>query len=269
MPPTMRVIQKDAVLEAPPAAVVRYNPLLPYWAVFQADLRQTLRSWVYRCWVLVWVVAAVGYLLYCFGVHHEAGIVQQASAVISDLLRWTVLGSVTLIVVLTGGSISSERGTLADSVLSKGISRHQYFLGKWHARLVVVLSTFAVLGAILMVGCYFLLHDDLDLAGGLVALVIVVAWLSLIISCGVTVSALSNNTLVGIAVLWMVLYGAGFTLSLLQHSLPSPEQELQKLTSVLQGHYKIANVRHLLLWSTLGSCAMAAIGMFGFSRRDV
>ena len=58
---------------------------------------------------------------------------------LSDLLRWTLLGSVRFIVVLSAGSISSERGTLADSVLSRGISRHQYFLGKWHARLASVM----------------------------------------------------------------------------------------------------------------------------------
>ena len=77
-----------------------------------------------------------------FGSYHEAGIIQSASLQISHLLRWIVLGSAVIICVLTAGSISSERGTMADSVLSRGISRHQYFLGKWHARLATVLGTF-------------------------------------------------------------------------------------------------------------------------------
>src|SRR5262245_65203254 len=105
-----------------PAKPIRINRWLPYWAVFQADLHQTLRSWVYRTWVLLSVLAALGYLLYRVGVYREAGIIQPASALISDLLRWTVVGSVTLIIALTAGSISSERGTMADSVLSRGIS---------------------------------------------------------------------------------------------------------------------------------------------------
>src|SRR5438876_6023112 len=121
-------------MDAPaPTNVVKINRLLPYWAVFQADVRQTMHSWVYRTWVLVSVLAAVGYLLYRVGVYREAGIVQQASTLISDLLRWCIYGSLTLIIVLTAGSISAERGTMADSVLSRGISRYQYFLGKWHA----------------------------------------------------------------------------------------------------------------------------------------
>src|SRR5262249_12226119 len=134
--------QRTNDMDAPaaPAKPVRINRWLPYWAVFQADVRQTLRSWVYRTWVLMSVLAAVGYLLYRVGVYREAGIIQPASVLVSDLLRWTVIGSVTLIIVLTVGSIASERGTLADSVLSRGISRYQYFMGKWHARLATVLG---------------------------------------------------------------------------------------------------------------------------------
>ena len=52
------------------------------------------------------VLTGVGYMLYRFGVYKEAGIIQPASVLVSDLLRWTVLGSVTLIVVLAAGSIS-------------------------------------------------------------------------------------------------------------------------------------------------------------------
>src|SRR5262249_21745239 len=140
---------------------VKINRWLPYWAVFQADVGQTLSSWVYRTWVLVALVTTVGYLLYRVGVFKGAGIVQSASGFVSELLRWTVLGSVTLIIMLTAGSISSERGTLADSVLSRGISRYQYFLGKLHARLFTVLVTFFVMGAGALVGSYFLLDEDL------------------------------------------------------------------------------------------------------------
>src|SRR5436305_5796379 len=116
--------------EKPGKQTVRINRLLPYWAVYQADVSQTLNSWVYRAWVLLCLLVAVGYLLYRFGAYREAGMVQPATDLMSDLLRWTVFGSVTLIIVSTAGSITSERGTLADSVLSRGISRYQYFLGK-------------------------------------------------------------------------------------------------------------------------------------------
>jgi ABC-2 type transport system permease protein len=254
-----------------PAAVkpVKINRWLPYWAVFQADVQQTLRSWVYRTWVLVSVMAAVGYLLYRAGAARESGIVQPASALISDLLRWTVFGSVTLIIVLTAGSISSEQGTMADSVLCRGISRYQYFLGKWHARLATVLGTFLLMGVGALIGSWCLLYEDLSPAGSLVALAAVCAVLAFVITCGVTVSAMTSSTLLSIAVLWIGLYGTGFALSLLPPHIPSPDRALSTLPHVLHGEYDLAALGRLAGGSALVSCVVALVGMICFSRRDV
>jgi ABC-type transport system involved in multi-copper enzyme maturation permease subunit len=248
---------------------VPVNRWLPYWAVFQADVQQTLRSWVYRIWVLVSVLAATGYLLYRFGLSHEAGIVQPASRLIADLLRWTLLGSVTLIVVLAAGSISSERGTMADSVLSRGISRHQYFLGKWHSRLTTVLATFLGMAGLLLIATVFLLHEDLSLLGCLMALATVSAVLAAVTTCGVTVSAMCNSTLLGIAVLWVVLYGGGFALSLLPAHYPSPDRALAALPYVLRGHYDPEALGQLMLWCAGLSVAVAIVGLAHFARRDI
>jgi hypothetical protein len=242
---------------------------LPYWAVFQEDMRQTLHSWVYRAWVLVCLGSAFGYLLYRGALYHEAGIVQNASNLISDLLRWCVFGSVTLIIVLTAGSISSERGTMADSVLSRGISRYQYFLGKWHARLVTVLGTFLVVGLVVLAGSNFLLHEDLSWRGSLIALATVAAILAIVISCGLTVSAIFNSTLLGIAVLWITVYGVGFALLLLPAHYPSPYNVLNSLPYILRGEYNFAALGRLIGWSALVSCVLASVGIGCFSRRDV
>jgi ABC-type transport system involved in multi-copper enzyme maturation permease subunit len=248
---------------------VRINRWLPYWAVFQADVRQTLQSWVYRAWVLVSVLATVGCLLYSYGVLREAGIRQPASRLVSDLLRWTLLGSVTLIIVLTAGCISSERGTMADSVLSRGISRYQYYFGKWHARLATVLSTFLVLGAFTLLGSYFLLHDDLSFRGSLVALATVGVLLAAVISCGVAVSAMTNSSVLGIAILWLTLYGGGFVLSILPAKLPLPDWSLANLTYILQGSYDLRTLGRVALWSSGVSLVAALVGVVFFSRRDV
>ncbi|HUR54080.1 MAG TPA: ABC transporter permease, partial [Gemmataceae bacterium] len=150
-------------MEAQPAVVtVRFNKFLPYWAVLQTDLRQTFRSWVYRLWVLITVLAAAGFLVYRVGLHREAGIFQSAASQSGDLFRLIVMGSLALVVVLAVSSISAEKGTVADSILSRGISRHQYFLAKWHARLVVVVSTFTALGVGVLIASYFLFKSDAE-----------------------------------------------------------------------------------------------------------
>ena len=248
---------------------VQINRWLPYWAVMQADMHQTVRSWVYRFWVLATLLATVGYLLYRYGVYREAGIVQPASSVVSELLRWTVLGSVTLIVALTAGSISSERGTMADSVLSRGISRYQYFLGKMHARLVSILATYFLMGFLVLISGLFLLHEDLDYTGCLLALLTVGAMLAAIISLGVTVSAMVNSTAVGIAALWIMIYGGGFAVSLLPGSVRTPDWVLHNLPNILQGKYNALTLFQIMGWSGLFSVLMSLIGMTYFARRDV
>src|SRR5262245_10997868 len=258
---------------SPPVVTVRFNRFLPYWAVFQTDLRQTARSWVYRLWVLMAVLAAAGLLLYRVGLHTEAGLFQSAATQCSDLFRLLVIGSLALVVVLAVSSISSERGTVADSVLSRGISRYQYFLAKWHARLVVVTVTFAVLSCAVLLASYFLFRDDsqsdLSFTGSLAAVLTVCALLAVIVSWGVTIGALSNGTMLGITVFWLVLYGTGFLLSLLPEPWPSPERLLGRLKFVLQGHYNSAMLTQLLVACGVLSLAAAAVGVIGFSKRDV
>jgi ABC-type transport system involved in multi-copper enzyme maturation permease subunit len=256
-------------MEAAAVKPVVINRWLPYWAVFQADVRQTVQSWVYRAWVLLSLMAAAGYLLYRYAPYHEAGLIQSAAGYLSDLLRWTLLGSAALVVVLTGGCISSERGTVADSVLSRGISRYQYYLGKWHARLAALLVTYLALGIIALTGSLFFLQEDLSTVGSIVALLTVAALLGAVISCGVAVSAVANNTLAGIAVLWLLLYGGGFLLSLLPHSFPAPDRVLQSLPDIVRGQYHLAALGRLISWCVGVSCGAAVLGMAYFGRRDV
>jgi hypothetical protein len=261
-------------MDATPAVVtLRFNKFLPYWAVLQTDLRLTLRSWVYRLWVVMSVLAAAGFLIYRVGVHQEAGILQSAAVQCGDLFRVMVVGSLAMVVVLAVSAISSERGTVADSVLSRGISRHQYFLAKWHARLIVVTLTFVVLSVAVLTTGYFLFktdsQSDLSLIGGLAATIAVAAVLAVIVSWGVVIGALTNSTVLGITVFWLVLYGTGFLLSLLPEPWPSPDRELTRLKFVLQGQFNETMLTNLVVGS-LGLCALAAlVGLIGFSKRDV
>jgi hypothetical protein len=254
------------------AAVVapfKYRRWLPYWAVLRTDIRQTMRSWVYRLWVVVTLLAAAGFLLYRFGVHREAGLVQPAAMHTSDLLRAIALGSLALIVVLCVSSISSERGTLADSVLSRGISRYQYFLAKWHARTVVVVVTFAFLATVMLGGFHLLLEDDLSFSGCLAAVVTISALLAAVVAMGVAVGGMTNSTVVGITVLWIVLYGSGILMTLLPDTFPTPEKVLSRLPNILRGAYNLNSLTDWVFGGLVASVVAAIVGLLGFARKDV
>lgn len=249
---------------------VPINHFLPYWAVLESDFKNTFNSWIYRVWVLLSIAVAVGYLLYRFGARQVAGMIQPAPETVSDLLHWAILGSVTLIIAVTAGTICSERGTMADSVLSRGISRYQYFLGKLHSRLALILGTFLFQGLLAIGGAYCMLHGDaLTLHGCLVALLIVGSMFVFVITFGVTISAMSSNTLVSIAVVWITIYGGGFLLTQLPSSIPSPERALLNLPNVMRGYYDWNDLGRTMLISLGVSFATALVGMFYFSRRDV
>ena len=251
------------------AKALPINRWLPYWAVLQADFAQTVRSWVYRLWVVAVLGTMVGYLVARAAPAHEFGMLHTASEFMTDLLRWTVLGSITMIVVLTVGCISGERGTMADSVLSRGISRHQYFLGKWHARLAAVLGTFIILAIVAMVTGLFFLHEDLNPLGSLMALGTVSAMLVFVVTAGVTVSAIASSTIFGMALLWIGLYGLGFASTLLPTPFPAPDRALQRLPHILRGNFDPEMLGQLIFSSLACSLLMALVGSIYFARCDV
>ncbi len=258
----------DATTTAAPPAP-RFNPLLPYFAVFRTDLRLTVQSWVFRLWVLVSVVAAVGYGLYKFGIHREVGLVQSASEHTGVLLRSVGLVTLAFVSLLALSGVSGERGSVADSVLSRGISRHQYFLAKWHARTLVLLGAFAVLAAVVLTAYHFLLEPDVTLGGGVAATLVALAVLAAVIAWGVTVGALANGTVIGITLFWLALFGAIFLLSFLPDPFPSPVRAVTQMRSVLRGNYDPTEVAKLAGLFLTVALAGAAVGLVGYSRKDV
>lgn len=252
---------------APPT--VRFNRLLPYWAVLQTDLRQTAQSWVYRLWVIVTVLGAGGSVAYKAGVHQQAGIAQSASDRASDLARGLGAAGLALVALLAVSAVGGERATVADAVLSRGISRRQYFLAKWHARLAVVLATFAVLAVLVLGANQWLLKGDLSLSGSLVGCLLVAAALTVVVTWGVTIGALANGTVLGITVFWLLIYGGLLAASFLPESYPSPQRVLDQLRSVLRGLYDPDGVVRVLAAAAVLSLAAAAVGLVGFGRKDV
>jgi putative exporter of polyketide antibiotics len=174
-----------------------------------------------------------------------------------------------LVVVLTVGGIAAERGTLADSVLSRGISRYQFFLAKLHARLLCVLLTFTVLTTALLVTSHFLVHEDVSLDGSLVVLTVLAVLLLVVVTCGVTVGALTANPILGIGVLWLLLYAGGFLLSFLPKPYPTPDRVLDRLPQILQGTYDIQALGRMMGVALAASAVVMLVGLVSFARTDV
>src|SRR5262249_35467994 len=153
--------------------------------------------------------------------------------------------------------------------LSRGISRYQYFLGKWHARLAAVLGTFLTMGLLVLAAGYFLLHEDLSLPGSLVALATIAAVLGAVVSCGVTVSAVSPSTLLGIASLWVAWRGGGLVVPLRRGRGPLRDRRLIILPNILRGYYGGRPPARLIGGAVAVSFLSAVVAPPPFARRDV
>jgi hypothetical protein len=248
---------------------LRFNPLLPYFAVFHTDLRQTVQSWVFRLWVLVSLISAAGYGLYKFGIHREVGWVQSASEQTGILLRTVGLVTLAFISLLALSGTSSDRGTIADSILSRGISRHQYFLAKWHSRTLVLLATFAGMSAVVLTAYHYLLEPDVTWRGGVAVTMIALGILAAVIAWGVTVGALANGTVIGLTVYWLVLFGSLFLLSFLPDPFPSPSYVITQMRSILRGYYDPLNIAKVVGLFVLIAITGVSIGVLGFAKKDV
>jgi hypothetical protein len=257
----------------PPAVVsVRFHRFLPYWAVLQTDLRQTAQGWLFVLWVVLLVVGICGFFLYRVGLQQEAGLVQSAAVLCAEALRVAFLGSLAVVVVLSVAAISSERGTVADAVLSRGISRYQYFLARQHARVILVGIVFALVSTgIISAGSLLFRGGEADISflGGAVVVALLSLLLAVVAAVGVVLGALTNSTVLGITIYWLLLYGGGLLLMLAPETWPAPERELSRLRYVLQGYYSSAYYGRVALTAVAIALAATVCGLIGFSRKDV
>ena len=108
------------------------------------------------------------------------------------------------------------------------------------------------------------------LSGSALSLLTVASLLAAVVSCGVAVSAVANSALLGVAFLWICLYGTNLLLALLPGRFASPERVLQMLPYVLRGEaYDTSGLLRVIAAATVVSFLAAAVGMAYFARRDV
>lgn len=248
---------------------VRYYRFLPYLAVLQTDLKQTPKNWVWRTWVGASLIAAALYLTHRFSIYREVKIVETVDKVIGNLLHWTALGTVTLIVAFTSGAIATERGTLADSILCRGISRYQYFLAKLHSRLISVLGTFLFLTLGVITFATFAFPGLLTPLGCCAVIGALSAILVVIVCFGISTSALCGSTVLSVSLLWVSLYSIGFLLTFLPSNYLTPDRLIDTLPKMLRGLYDRTEYWRLLEYSLYASVASTMIGLIGFGRTDV
>lgn len=140
----------------------------------------------------------------------------------------------TVIIVLSASSVSSEADVVADGILSRACTRTQYILAKLSARVIVV-------GGIYLIGAFAAAYaawrygiNDVTWMTMFTGIAIVGTALIMLVSLGVMMSVLFDNTIVSIVGLLLLWYVAGYIFAFAGAEYMSPSGLTASLPQILR-----------------------------------
>ena len=250
-------------MDSPDHTETTLGRLLPFFGILQMDLRRMARSWTVRGWLILAVLLAFGPLPDAIKGHVTAA--QYLQNVLSIyIFVWS-----TAVIIVTAGAVSSESGVVADSVLSRGLTRYGYILSKYLSRLITV--TVVCLAVTVPVSYFASLHlgGELPVRGLALAHAYVLVHMACLTVLGVTFSIWLDKPFAGIAVLWVICYFFGSICSALDVTFLAPAQLVRGAGDLLAGREPAAAPWKVILWLGTPSVALAVCGSLRFARRDV
>ena len=171
----------------------------PFWAIVRADLKGLFRSRITYGWflaaVFIQVIRTLG----------SRGTVTVSAVVPSGLGDFVYIWAL-VIIGLSASSVSSEAGELADSVMSKSVTRLDYIFAKFASRVTYTLVTFSLVTALLVGLGVKLEVGDYDPLGLVTAVLLVALALVMLTTLGVGLSVAMSNSVVAIVSLLVLWY---------------------------------------------------------------
>lgn len=196
--------------------------LMPALAILRYELGSLWSGWLVRLWLIGAGVLALLTLTSAWGQ-------LQTSILIGSLLFPFLVFPWFLIVMLLGISpvTGSRLDALADGILSRPITRYEYLLASWEARVATVLSVFFLVITPCMLLATFAKRpaataDSVTWYGMLSAAALVSLVLTFLVSLGFLAGTLLRRPLVAAVVLFFVWYPANLVLDTLQLEEFSP-----------------------------------------------
>jgi ABC-type transport system involved in multi-copper enzyme maturation permease subunit len=209
---------------------------MPFLAILRHDLRALAGSWLVR----VWLAAAL--LLSALLAATTWRIFPTAPMIALLLFPWLVFPWFVIVMVLGVNPISGSRAEpLADGFLSRPITRYEYLLGIWAARVVLVVGVYLVVTlpaiAVLVLANRSAPADHITCYGVLAALAVVAVVLTLQVSLAFLMGTLLRRALPAVVVLLFVWYPINLTLHTFRLESFSPITLSQALPSLLRQHW--------------------------------
>jgi ABC-type transport system involved in multi-copper enzyme maturation permease subunit len=186
--------------------------MMPFVALLRHDLRSLWQSWLVRLWLggtalLTLILVGANWTQF-----------RDGTLIASLLFPYLVFPWFFVVVVLGVSPVSGSRNeTLADGILSRPVSRFEYLLATWSARVMLVLGVYLIVTVpaivLVMVAKRPVPEDTVTIYGMVTGLGVVGLVLTFLVSLGFLMGTLLRKPLLAVVVLVFVWYPIGLILS--------------------------------------------------------
>ena len=236
-----------------------------YFALVRRDLEQLLSSWLLRGWVLL-LAAPAAFLVVVAAREDELASETLAAYVAAVLapLSWIVIS------FLAGTAVSGEASTIADTILSKSVTRAEYIWAKITSRMVVFLAVyFAVVIPFAYLIDRYAVTNDTSLGGVVGGVVMVGVLFAFLTSFGIALSTVFRNSQLAVVVALLTVAVSGAVLQFLGLKWMSTTAVIGGLPETFRGETALADQARVLVVFVALSAAAIASGVWLFERRDL
>lgn len=238
-----------------------------YLALLRLDLEQLGRSWLVRGWVLFLIAPAIFLVVVASSEEEDASetLAAYMAAVLAPL-SWLVVG------ILSASAISGEANVIADSILSKSVTRSAYMWSKITARLAVFLAIYFIVTiplAYLMARYAADGHQDTTLRGVALGLLMVASLFAFLATFGIALSTIFRNVQFAVVGVLMIALISGVALQFFGLNWMSTTAVINDLPETFRGETGLLDqIRVLIVFSAL-TVAATTTGAWYFRRKDL
>jgi ABC-2 type transport system permease protein len=235
-----------------------------FLAILRYDVGQLTRSWLVRIWIVL-LLGPGAFLVVVSATEKELASETLAAYIGAVLAPLSALA----VAVITAGAIAGETATVADSIMSRSVTRAEYLWAKIVSRLGVTLLVYF---AVAVPFAYLVTRyaaKDTSFGGVAAGLMMVAVLLTFLAAFGIALSTLMRNVLVAVLVLLATLVISGVLLQFLGLSWMSTTAVIERLPDTFRGRTPAYDqIRVLVIFPVLTAVAIVS-AMWGFRQKDL
>lgn len=235
-----------------------------FLAILRYDLAQLAHSWLIRIWIVL-LAAPAAFLVVVASTENELASETMGAYVAAVLAPLSMLA----VSVIAVAAVSGESAVVADSILSRSVTRTEYISAKIAARLGVTLGIYV---AVIVPFAYLTERyavADTSIGGVVTGLFMLGALLTFLVAFGITLSTLMRNVLLAVLVLLAGILFSGAALQFLGLTWLSTTAVITELPATFRGETPMWDgVRVLAVFPALTAAAIAT-SVLVFRRKDL